>query len=111
VGTGLAATTGDIVLNAPGLRVAAADTDEMTIGNTYTGNLAFHRSAIELCVRAPAMPAGGDAAVDTMIVQDPWSGLLFEIAVYKGYMKTMIEVRCLYGAKVWKPNHVATLLG
>jgi len=46
-----------------------------------------------------------------MTVQDPTSGLVFEIAVYKGYMKTMLEVRCLYGTKVWKPNHVATLLG
>jgi hypothetical protein len=46
-----------------------------------------------------------------MTVQDPFSGLVFELAVYKGYMKTMIEVRALYGVKVWKPNHVALLLG
>jgi hypothetical protein len=77
----------------------------------YTPNVAFHRSAIELGMRAPAMPAGGDAAVDIMTVQDPWSGLVFEIAAYKGYMKSMFEVRCVYGSKVWKPNHVATLRG
>lgn len=109
--TGTTAVEADIVLNDPGLRVTLADTVEMTIGDSYTGNLAFHKSAIELVVRPPALPNGGDAAVDMMTVQDPWSGLVFDIAVYKGYMKTMIEVRCLYGAKVWKPNHVATLLG
>lgn len=110
VNTG-ATADGTLILNDPGLRIATTDATEITTGNSYTGNLAFHKSAIELCVRAPAMPNGGDAAVDTMIVQDPWSGLVFEIAVYKGYMKTMIEVRCLYGAKVWKSNHIVTLMG
>lgn len=102
---------GSFDIGSPGLIVAEADNDAITVGAAYTPNLAFHRSAIELAIRPPAEPAGGDAAVDSMIVQDPWSGLTFEIAVYKGYMKTMIEVRSLYGVKVWKPDHVATLLG
>jgi len=111
VGTGTTSTSGDIVLNDPGLLVAAADTTELTIGASYTPNLAFHRSAVELCVRPVAVPMGGDAAVDRMTVQDPWSGLIFEIAVYKGYQKAMMEIGCLYGHKVWKSQHVATLLG
>lgn len=111
VGTGTTAVEGDIILNAPGLRLDLADATELTIGNSYTANLAVHKSAVELVVRPPALPSGGDAAVDVMTVQDPWSGLVYEIAVYKGYMKTMIEVRCLYGAKVWKPEHCAILLG
>lgn len=111
VGTGTTSTSGDIVLNDPGLLVAAADTTELTIGGSYTPNLAFHRSAVELCVRPVAVPMGGDAAVDRMTVQDPWSGLVFEIAVYKGYQKAMMEIGCLYGHKVWKSQHVATLLG
>ena len=111
VNTGLVATSGTLVLNDPGLRAVAADTTALTVGNSFTGNLAFHKSAIELVVRPPAMPQGGDAATDIMVVQDPWSGLVFEIATYKGYMKSMIEVRCLYGAKVWKSQNVAVLLG
>lgn len=102
---------GIFTVGSPGLRAAEADNDAVTIGNDYTPNLAFHRSAIEIGVRAPAMPSGGDAAVDMMTVQDPWSGLIFEIAAYKGYMKSMFDVRVLYGVKVWKPDHVATLLG
>jgi len=103
---------GTIVLGTPGIRVAmSAATKAITVGNSYTPNVAFHKAAIELAIRPPAQPNGGDAAVDVMIVQDPWSGLTFEIAVYKGYMKTMIEVRCLYGIKVWKPDFVATLIG
>ena len=102
---------GVFTIGSPGLRAAEADNDAITIGNSYTANVAFHQTAIELGIRPPALPAGGDAAVDIMTVQDPYSGLVFEIAVYKGYMKTMIEVRALFGVKVWKPNHVALLLG
>ena len=98
-------------IGAPGLRSAGADNAALTVGNNYTPNVAFHKSAIELGIRPPALPAGGDSAVDIMTVQDPYSGLVFEIAVYKGYMKTMLEVRCLYGVKIWKPNNVAIVMG
>ena len=110
VGTGVAAP-GTISLNDPGALVVIATSNNMTVGNSYAANMAFHKSAVEVVVRAPAMPEGGDSAIDVMLVQDPWSGLVFEIAAYNGYMKKMIEVRCLYDAKVWKPQHVATLLG
>ena len=100
-----------VTIGAPGLISAGADNTALTVGNSYTPNVAFHKSAIELAIRPPALPQGGDSAVDMMTVQDPFSGLVFEIAVYKGYMKTMLEVRCLYGVKVWKPQHVAILMG
>lgn len=103
--------SGELVINEPGLRVLAPDNNAITVGASYTGNLAFHRQAVELAVRPPALPNGGDAAVDMMTVQDPWSGLVYDIAVYKGYMKTMFDIRCLYSAKVWKPQFVSTLLG
>lgn len=109
VNTALA--SGSFVIGSPGLRAAEADNDAVTVGNSYTPNVAFHRAAIEIGIRPPALPAGGDSAVDIMTVQDPFSGLVYEIAVYKGYMKTMIEIRCLYGVKVWKPDFVATLMG
>lgn len=111
VATGVAAP-GVLTLAEPGLRVAlAASAVAMTVGAAATANMCFHRSALELGIRAPAMPSGGDAAVDLMIVQDPHSGLVFEIAAYKGYMKSMFDVRCIYGTKAWKPNHIAQLLG
>lgn len=111
VGTGLTATSGDIVINNPGLRIAGVDANEITVGDSYTANLAFHRSAIELGIRPIAVPAGGDAAVDMMTVQDPWSGLVYTISFYKGYKKSMVEVSCLYGVKAWKSENIATLLG
>jgi len=110
VNVGVAAP-GTITLGDPGARVTIATANAMTIGNSYTANVAFHQSALELAIRAPAMPLGGDAADDVMTVQDPWTGLVFEIATYKGFRKAMINVGCVYGVKAWKQEYIAILLG
>ena len=102
---------GDFEIAAPGLRVAPADNAAITVGSSYTGNIAFHRNAIELVMRAPAVPAGGDTADDEMMVQDPSSGLVFAIRSYKGYRKAMFEVAAVWGKKCWKPDFVSTILG
>lgn len=103
---------GTIVIQEPGLRVAmSAATKAITMVATHSDNLAFSRGAVELAIRPPADPLGGDAAEDMMIVQDPHSGLAFAISVYKGRKKAMIAVDALYGVKVWKPEHVALLMG
>jgi hypothetical protein len=110
-GGGIAAP-GAITLAAPGLRQALpASAQAVTVGNNFTANVALHRNAAELAMRPPAQPKGGDAAVDNMIVQDPHSGLVFEIAVYKGYQKMMLDVRTLYDVKAWKPEAISLLLG
>ncbi len=106
-----ALSAGSLAIGTPGLRAALADNTAITVGNNFTANLALHKSALELAIRPPAEPQGGDAADDKMIVVDPHSGLSFEIASYKGYMKRMIEVRCLYQWKAWKPDAIAVLLG
>ena len=111
VNTGLTATSGDIVISSPGLRVDNASGHEMTIGDSYTANMAFHRRAIELAVRAPAVPEGGDNADDAITVQDPNSGIVYEVRFYKGYRKAMIEVAVAFGVKAWKGDFIATLLG
>jgi len=113
IGTGFAGDgDGDVVLNAALIKDAAfVNNKAVTIGAAYTGNVAFHRSALELAMRAPANPVGGDAAVDMMVVQDPHSGLVFEVSVYKGYKKSMISVGAVWGTKAWKPEHIGLLLG
>jgi hypothetical protein len=102
---------GSFVIGGTGLTAAEADNDAITVGNSYTANIAFHRRALELAVRAPAVPQGGDIADDAMTVQDPVSGLVFEVRVYKGYRKTMIEVAASWGVKAWKSDFIATLVG
>ena len=105
------AAPGTITIGGPGLMKALGNGVAMTIGNNNTPNVGIHKAAAELAIRPPAMPQGGDSAVDSMIVQDPWSGLVFEIAAYKGYQKAMFDVRCVVGAKVWKNDAIAILLG
>jgi hypothetical protein len=103
---------GVITLAAPGLRKAiAASAVAVTVTASYTANLAFKQSAIEVAMRPMANPAGGDAAVDSLIVQDPRSGLVFAVDAYKGFKKAMFMVSAIYGAKVWKPEFMAILKG
>ncbi len=115
VATGVAAP-GVIVLAEPGLRVAipAAATALSTVAAS-SRNIAFNRSAIELVVRPPAMPKVGgvylDAAIDSMTIIDPRSGLPFEVRAYVGYGKAMIDVSAVWAVKVWKSQGVAVLLG
>lgn len=111
VNTGLAATSGDIVIGNPGLRIAAADNDAVTIGNSYTPNMAFTRNALVLAARLPAMPEGGDDADDIMNVTDPISGLPFQVAMYRQYRRVKIEIGLAWGVAGVKSEHVATLLG
>ena len=101
---------GDITLNS-GLLAAVADGEDVAIQAAFTANIAFHQAAVEIGMRPMAQPNGGDAAVDRLTVQDPFSGLIFEIAAYKGYNKAMFDVSCLYGYKVWKPDFVCVLQG
>lgn len=116
VATGVAAP-GTIVLAAPGLQVAiAASATAMTIGNSSTPNLAFSASAIQLITRTPQMPVGPDGkamdmADDVMTVTDPYTGLSFEIAIYRQFMQLVYHVRIAWGAQNVKQNHTATLLG
>lgn len=102
---------GSFEIASPGLRTAVADDSAITVGDDYTGNVVFHRNAIELVMRAPAVPQGGDTADDEMMVQDPSSGLVFSIRSYKGYRKAMFEVAAVWGQRCWKPDFVANVLG
>jgi len=102
---------GTVVLNSPGLRVATgASTRALTVEANYRPQVAFHRLAAELAMRAPAQPYGGDAAVDRISLADDRTGLTFEVAQYKGYGMAMFDFTCFYGVKVWKPDFVSTII-
>lgn len=102
---------GSFTIGGSGLRTAVADNAAITVGDSFTANVVMHRQALELAMRPFAKPQGGDAADDVIVVQDPFSGLTFEIASYKGYNKAMINVGAVWGYKAWKPDAIATLLG
>lgn len=108
---GTALSGGSISIGAPGLRQTLADGVALTVGGSYTANLAFHRSAIHLVTRAPAMPLGGDSADDVIEVMDPQSGLAFQVALYRQRRRISYEVSIAWGVKAVKPDFMAILLG
>lgn len=96
---------------APGLRAAVADNDAITALASYTPSLAFSRSAIVAAARTPAMPEGGDQAIDIAYLTDPVSGVTFQICMYPGYKQMRYEVGLAWGCQLIKPEHVAILVG
>jgi len=110
-----ALTGGVVTIASPGLRQDLADNLVITLVNDYSANVALERSAVELAVRAPALPmingVATDAAVDRMSITDLKSGIPFEISVYQGQGKVMIQVAAVWGVKAWKPENINILLG
>lgn len=102
---------GTVVIAAPGLRTAIpAAQDDIAVVAAQRRNMCFARNAIHLVTRAPARPAEGDSARDVMMIQDPRSGLGFEVAVYGEYRQVHYEISCAWGYEVIKPEHLALLL-
>jgi hypothetical protein len=111
VATGISAP-GTLVLAAPGLRQAIpAAATAVTVGNSFTANLAFSRGSILLAARAPTLPAEGDMATDRMMITDPKSNLSFEVSVYPQYLQVLYDVRMAWGVACIKPENLAVLLG
>jgi hypothetical protein len=109
VGTALAA--GSFAVGAPGARVAIPDNNAITRGAGYRANMAFHRGAMALAARPPALPDGGDLAMDRTLIRDPRSGLTFELSAYPQYKRMRYELALAWGVANIKPEHTAILLG
>lgn len=103
---------GTITIAEPGLRkaIGTSATVITTVAAT-TRNMFFQRSAIQLATRAPAMPEGGDAADDVLVVADPVSGIAYEFVVYRQKRQVRYEVNLAWGVKMIAPRHAGVLIG
>lgn len=100
-----------VTLANPGNRIAWVDNDPLAVGNSYTANMVFSKSALHLLMRVPAMPEGGDAADDVQVVTDEQTGLSFQVALYRQRRRVAYEVGLAWGVKAIKPEAIAILLG
>jgi hypothetical protein len=103
---------GTVVIQEPGLMKAIpASATAITVTAATNRNMFFHRGAIQLATRAPAMPEGGDSADDQMMVTDPVSGISYEFVVYRQKRQVRFEVNLCWGCKVIMPRHMGILIG
>ena len=103
-----------IVLAAPGLlKAQGIATRAITVVGTSTllsRCIAFSQNAAVLATRLPVLPPEGDLAISREIIQDPRTGIAFELAVYPGYRMNRYELAIAYGSLVVKPEHAALLV-
>lgn len=112
VKTAVSGTGGTLVIQEPGIKVAmSAATKAITIVAATTRNMFFHRGAMQLATRAPAMPDGGDSADDVMVVSDPISGIAYEFCVYKQKRQVRYEINLAWGCATVQGRHMGLLIG
>jgi hypothetical protein len=99
---------GLFTIGKPGLLAVEADNDAITIGNDYTPNLAFERSAIVGVMRPPIMPA--NATIQQMLISDGF-GMTYLMLDISQYGQRTWEIHLAWGFKTVQPEHVAILLG
>lgn len=102
---------GTIEIGGYGLVKEVAKAATIAIVQSYAPCVAFQSDAIQLAIRAPSRPTSGDSCVDQTIVQDAGSGLIFDVALYKGYHMNTLEIGVAYGAAVLRGENVAVLAG
>jgi hypothetical protein len=122
------ATPTSITIAAPGLSIAGADGDAVTVVGTgvsadnFISNLFFSRDAIHLVARQPMLPVnlGGTATgvtgavgtlIDCKLLPDPRSKLVYQIAAWAEHRQITIEFGLAFGVGVPNPQNLFLLVG
>lgn len=99
---------GSFTIGDPGLVAAEADNDAITVGNSYTGNLAFERSAIVGVIRPPLIPS--NPTIRQMMVSDQF-GMTYLMLEIDQYGQRSWELHLAWGFKVVNGEFIATVMG
>lgn len=99
----------DVTLNVePGLQVALAGGEDVTVKATHVNNLYFHREAFAFATR-PLMDGGGLA--NTQSVVDPISGITLRLEISREHKRTRYSYDVLYGVKMIKSDLAVRVAG
>ena len=93
-----------------GLLTALADNVAVAVSATSRRNMAFHREAIGLAIRLPALPPRGDIGEHTEIA-DPETGIGCRMSYYKGYGLDQYELSSAWGVAAVRPELLKIILG
>jgi hypothetical protein len=102
------AAAGNIIIGRPGLKSAIVDATEMTIGDSYTANMAFERSAIVGVMRPPLI--NPSPLIEQMLITDDM-GLSYLLCKIVGDGMITLRLHLAYGFKVINSEFVVNLLG
>lgn len=107
VNNGVAAP-GTITLGRPGASMTIPTANALTVGNNYTANLAFERSAVVGVMRAPIIPP--NPIIQQTLISDAF-GMTYLLLQIAGYGMTTWQLHIAYGFKVVQSEHVALVMG
>lgn len=99
---------GSFTIGNPGLVTAETDNDAITVGNSYTSNLAFERSAIVGVMRPPLIPS--NPTIRQMLVSDQF-GMTYLMLEIDQYGQRSWELHLAWGFKVVNGEFIATVMG
>lgn len=105
------AASNEIALEfTPGLKSDVATTNEVTVGNSYVANLAFHRNAFALVTRPLALPNGISGEQKAIVNYDGF-GLRVIYDYNSQYKKDVISIDMLCGVKTLDNRLACRMLG
>lgn len=99
---------GSFTIAAPGLKVAVADNNAITVSGSHTANFAFQRESIVFASRRFA-PSAAAIAMDQ--VTDPVTGLTLRVEVTRQNRQDRWAVDALWGTKVVQSQGVIKVMG
>lgn len=107
VNNGVAAP-GTISLGRPGARIVIPAANSLTIGNSYTPNLAFERSSVVGVMRPPIIPA--NPLMTQTLISDA-NGMTYLLVQVVGDGMVTWRLHLAYGFKAVNSGMIALLLG
>jgi len=103
----------DVTVNVePGLKVALAGGEAVTVKADHVVNLGFHRDAFALAMR-PIAQSTSELSLgnEIMVMQDPVTGIPLRLEVMRQYKQVTWEFDVLWGSALVRPELAARLAG